>query len=119
MKLINTTKIRNLLVRTFVFLLVNTQYALAQSPLGPAEELDIPTTEASPDNLKRVINILVYVAGALSVVFIIVGGIMFITSAGNPEQTKRARNTLLYAVVGLLISIVAFALVNFILVALG
>ncbi len=54
------------------------------------------------------------VAGLLAVIFIIIGGFMFITSAGNPEQVTRARGILTNAIIGLIIAIVASAIVGFI-----
>ena len=57
------------------------------------------------DIINRVINVLLFLVGALSVVFIIVAGIYFSISNGNAEQVKRAKNTMTYAVIGLIVSI--------------
>ena len=53
-------------------------------------------------------------AGLLAVLFIIYGGITYITSAGNPERTKQAQTILTNAVVGLIIAIVASLIVGYI-----
>jgi len=66
--------------------------------------------------LARIVtNALLGIAGSLSVIFIIVGGIMYTTSAGNEATTKKAKSTITGAIVGLLISVMAFAIVNFVL----
>lgn len=63
----------------------------------------------------EVINILSLLGGALAVIMIIVGGFRYIVSSGNQEQTKSAKNTIVYAVVGLVIIAVAQVIVQFVL----
>ncbi len=63
--------------------------------------------------IKNVTNALLAFAGALSVIFIIIGGIMYATSAGNDSQVQKAKSTITNAVVGLVISLLAFAIVSF------
>jgi uncharacterized membrane protein len=53
-------------------------------------------------------------AGALSVIFIIVGGIFYTISAGNPSNIKRAKDIITNAVVGLIIAGLAYTIVTFI-----
>ena len=66
------------------------------------------------DLITNVTNVLLFLIGALSVIFIIISGIYYVTSQGNAEQVKKAKNTMVYAVVGLIISILAYAIVNFV-----
>ena len=54
-------------------------------------------------------------SGFMAVVMIIMGGISFITSQGDAAKVTRARNTILYGVIGLIVAILAFAIVNFVL----
>lgn len=65
--------------------------------------------------LNVVINVVVGVVAFIAVVMIIIGGIGFVTSQGDAAKTTKARNTILYGVVGLVISLLAFAIVNFVL----
>lgn len=65
--------------------------------------------------LNRIINILSFVVGLACVLVIIISGLRFIVSAGDSNSISSARRSLLYAVVGLLIVIVARILVRFIL----
>lgn len=67
------------------------------------------------DLIKNVINIVLGVVGILAVVMMIMGGISFITSQGDAGKVTKARNTILYGVVGLIVALLAFAIVNFVL----
>jgi len=55
------------------------------------------------------------IAGLVAVVFIVIGGYQYITSQGNDEQSKKATQTLTYAVIGLLIVMASYAVINTIL----
>jgi len=65
--------------------------------------------------IRNIINILLYLIGAIAVIMIIIGGIRYTTSNGDASNTKSAKDTILYAVVGLVVAILAFAIVNFVL----
>ena len=65
--------------------------------------------------LTIIINVVVGVIGFVAVVMIIMGGIGFATSQGDASRVTKARNTILYGVVGLVIALLAFAIVNFVL----
>ena len=66
------------------------------------------------DILGRIINILLIVGGFIAVLMVIIGGITYSLSGGDAAQTKRGKDTVLYAVIGLVVSIMAFAIVNFV-----
>jgi cytochrome bd-type quinol oxidase subunit 2 len=59
-------------------------------------------------------NALIYLVGVISVIMIIAGGFLYVISSGDPGRQKRARDTILYAVIGVAIAIMSFAIVNFI-----
>lgn len=65
--------------------------------------------------LNVVINVVLGVIGFIAVAMIIMGGISFTTSQGDAAKTTKARNTILYGVVGLVVALLAFAIVNFVL----
>ncbi|MBI3889824.1 hypothetical protein HY312_04625 [Candidatus Saccharibacteria bacterium] len=67
-----------------------------------------------PSLIKNVINILLFIVGVIAVIAIVIGGIRYTTSNGDSSQTKAAKDTILYAVVGLVVAILAFAIVNFV-----
>ena len=64
---------------------------------------------------KSIINVVLGIVGVVAVVVIIVAGVYFILSQGDAAKIARARNTILYGVVGLLVALLAFAIVNFVL----
>jgi len=66
--------------------------------------------------LVKVVEILLLGAGVVAIVFFIVGGFTYLASAGNPEQVMKAKATILYAVMGLLVSLLAVYLVEYIFV---
>ena len=65
--------------------------------------------------IKNVINTLLMVLGMIAVIMIIIGGVRYTTSGGDASQIQAAKNTILYAVVGLVVAILAYAIVNFVL----
>lgn len=65
--------------------------------------------------IATVINILSVVVGAISVVMIIIGGLKYITSGGDSGNVSGAKNTILYAVVGLVVVALAQIIVKFVL----
>lgn len=64
--------------------------------------------------IKNVINILLFIIGAAAVIMIIIGGIRYVVSGGDQGAVTGAKNTILYAVVGLVIAIMAYSIVNFV-----
>ena len=75
----------------------------------------------TPDSLfgnegifSTIVNVILFIVGALSVVMIIYGGIRYTISAGDSSKVTSAKNTIMYAIVGLIVSILAFAIVNFV-----
>lgn len=65
--------------------------------------------------LNTIINVVIGIVGFVAVVMMILGGISFITSQGDSAKVTKARNTILYGVVGLVVALLAFAIVNFVL----
>ena len=62
--------------------------------------------------IKTVVNVLLWAVGILSVIMIIFSGFRYITSAGDASKTKSAQSALIYSVVGLIVAIMAYAIVN-------
>ena len=62
--------------------------------------------------ISILINFLLWAVGILSVAMIIFSGFRYITSAGDASKTKSAQSTLIYSVVGLIVAIMAYAIVN-------
>ena len=68
--------------------------------------------------IRTVINAIVFIVGMVAVVMIILGGVNYATSQGDPGKVKKGKDTILYGIIGLVIAILAFAIVNFVLGAL-
>ena len=64
---------------------------------------------------NTIINVILGAVGFIAVVMIIIGGISYTTSAGDSARVKKAKDTILYGVIGLVIALLAFAIVNFVL----
>ena len=64
--------------------------------------------------IKNVINILSILVGAVSVIMLIVGGFRYIISNGDANSTKGAKDTILYALIGLIIVLFAQVIVRFV-----
>lgn len=67
---------------------------------------------------KQVTNTILYIVGIIAVIMLIIGGIRYVTSGGDAKKVTDAKNTVLYAIIGLVIAFLAFAIVNFVISAL-
>lgn len=61
-----------------------------------------------------VVNVLLFIIGAVSVIMLIYGGIRYTTSGGNANSVTAAKNTIMYSIIGLVVAILAYAIVNFV-----
>jgi len=64
---------------------------------------------------KSITNILLFIIGAISVIMLIIGGIRYVVSGGDQSAVQSAKNTILYAIVGIVVAFLAYAAVNFVL----
>ncbi|MEI7539759.1 MAG: pilin [Candidatus Saccharibacteria bacterium] len=71
-------------------------------------------TDNVPTFIKTLVNTLLYILGAVSIIVIILSGIFYAVSGGDSSQVTRAKNTLLYAVVGLAVAVLSYAIVNYV-----
>ena len=113
-----------LAVATFVTLGVSPSASAQQGGImggvQAAQGTGVPTSLFGGSGIvTTVTNILLFIAGALAVIMIIWGGLRYATSAGNAANVTAAKNTVLYAIVGLIIAFLAFAVVNWLLGAMG
>ncbi len=76
-----------------------------------------PVGDQSSDlkgNVTNILNAVIGVLGIVAVIVIIIGGVQYMTSAGDSSKVKKAKDTILYGVIGLIVVILAFAIVNFV-----
>ena len=65
--------------------------------------------------LNTIISVIIGVIGFVAVVVIIFGGVQYTTSAGESSKVKKAKDTIMYGIIGLVVALLAFSIVNFVL----
>lgn len=63
---------------------------------------------------KKIVNTFLFLIGAISVVMIIYAGFQYVNSGGDSGKVSAAKNTILYAVIGIVVATLAYAIVNFV-----
>ena len=69
--------------------------------------------------LEKISTTLIFIVGAISVIMIIVGGLKYVLSMGDASSIKGAKDTVLYAVVGLVVAVLGYAIVSFVTTRVG
>jgi hypothetical protein len=64
--------------------------------------------------INTVVNGLLYVLGAMSVLVLVIAGIFYTTSMGDESIIKKAKNALIYSIIGLIVAVLSYAIVNFV-----
>ena len=67
---------------------------------------------------RQVTNTILYIVGIIAVIMLIIGGIKYVVSGGDSKKVTDAKNTVLYAIIGLVVCFLAYAIVNFVISAL-
>ena len=74
----------------------------------------LPITTANNDTITTILGIVFALTASIAVLIIVVAGFRYIVANGDPKAVAQARNTITYAVIGLLISMAAFSIVTFV-----
>ncbi len=90
--------------------------AMGSKPPGMCDEEH--TEETLIETISNVLDTVYLWVGIIAVIFIIIGGINYTMSQGDPGKVKKAKDTIMYAVIGLIVSLLAFAITAFVLNAL-
>lgn len=77
-------------------------------PVGGAEDTNLI------GSITAILNAVIGVLGIIAVVVIIIGGVKYMTSSGDSNKVKGAKDTIMYGIIGLVICVLAFAIVNFV-----
>lgn len=115
--------------KLFLAILVTTLISLGcfsgASALTLRDGAEAARCEGCPSDLfgdagvfRQITNTILYIVGIVAVIMLIWGGIRYVISGGNSQKVTDAKNTVLYAIIGLVISFLAFAIVNFVINAL-
>ena len=90
------------------------QGATAAQPTGTSSDL------FGANGLFRTIsNTLIFIVGAVAVIMLIIGGLRYVLSSGNATSVEGAKNTILFAIIGIIVAILAFAIVQFVITKFG
>jgi len=71
-------------------------------------------TRTVSSTLQQVVNVLVFLVGAVSVIMAIIGGLRYALAQGDSNAVNAAKNTIIYAIIGLVVSMAAYGIVNFV-----
>lgn len=66
-------------------------------------------------NIKNIINVMLLLIGIVAVIMLIIGGFRYVLSNGNEKAITGAKDTILYAIIGIVVALLSFAIVNFVL----
>ena len=94
----------------------NPAAAGAQSARGNGMPSELVGTDGA---FSRITNTILYVVGLIAVIMLVLGGIRYIISGGDSKKVTDAKNTIMYAIIGLIIAVFAYAIVNFVIGAIG
>lgn len=86
----------------------------AESALKGIESTGTKGNKQAKDIVKDVVGVMMFILGALSVIMIVWSGIQYTISAGDSGKVGKAKSTLIYSVVGLVVAIFAYAIVTFV-----
>lgn len=93
----------------------------AEAPGGLDDAMEKTQNDDMPTELfddggivTTVINTMLFIVGILAVIMIIYAGIRYTTAHGDKGQVESAKNTLMYSIVGLVVAIIAYAVVNWV-----
>ena len=75
------------------------------------------TGDKLPGVIQTILNAVIGVGGTVAAVFIVIGGINYITSSGDPGKVKKAKDTIIYAAIGLVVAALAYAIVNWVIIS--
>lgn len=90
-------------------------YFLQQFAVVPNSAIGLPETPADTGSIQSILQIIFGVIGALAVLFIVVGGFKLSMSQGDPQKIAKARGTIIYAVAGLILALLAEVVVTYVL----
>ena len=72
-----------------------------------------------PSLFRSIADTLIIVIGAIAVIMVIIGGLRYVLSVGSPQATAGAKDQILYAVIGVIVAILAYSIVNFVVGRIG
>lgn len=81
---------------------------------SPSDQKICDPTPGSTTFLQGILNTFLLAAGTVSLIFVMIGGFRYITSTGDASRIKSAKDTLLYAIIGLIVTVLAVPIAGFV-----
>lgn len=76
--------------------------------------VDVPKTSADQSQLDSIFNFTFQIIAAISVLVIVIAGLTYVISQGDPQRVNRAKDAILYAIIGLVVAILGRVIVGFV-----
>jgi len=103
-------KIKGIIYLALLFLLMPVTH-VGQAAVTLGNPLPV---NSLPELINNVIKGLLGIVGAVSLLMVVIGGIQWMTSGGNSERVKRGKDTLVWAILGLVVVFLSYAIINFV-----
>lgn len=92
----------------------NNPLCMAESGSNKVGGSNASNSVSLPTRIHNIINLLIYAIGMIAVIMIVIGGIRYTTSAGDQSKMGGAKNTIMYAIIGLVVAVMAYVIVGFV-----
>lgn len=79
-----------------------------------SSDFDVPQPELNSTSFETILQIVFALASVVAIIVLLIASIKYITSRGDPQGVAKAKNTIIYAVIGLVIAASAFSIVSFV-----
>lgn len=90
-------------------------FAAVQQGAASAKGSDQPSLLIGNGGIfSEITNVLLFAIGAIAVIMIVIGGLRYVISGGDAKQVDAAKNTILYAIIGIVVALLAYAAVGFV-----
>jgi uncharacterized membrane protein YidH (DUF202 family) len=91
-------------------------FAAACAPLpGKVDTCSLPQIDAGSGRLQVILSTFFAILAAAALLVVVIAGLRYVNSAGDPNTMSKTKNTIIYASVGLVVAMSGFAIVNFVL----
>lgn len=88
--------------------------ALRFAQIVNESEVNLPKADVSQDTVKSALQIVFGVAGGIALIIVTLSGLRYVLSNGDPQGVAKAKNSIIYALLGLVICLTAFGIVTFV-----
>lgn len=87
---------------------------IAQGVQVNPDDIGVPQGSLGENNITNALRLVFGVAGGAALIIVTIAGFKYVLSQGNPQETAKAKNTILYALIGLAICLTAFGIIGFV-----